>query len=862
MVATAKVPNPAQLSAPAPWSTPLAIAKAIIAAHPALLTLDVAAAALVADAIAAARGLSEFATAISKQGPATPDGGWAKVVELGLVDELPAVGYALSSLTLAAAAPVITEVIRATQADLLLRDQLWYPNPAALGGYYALTPEPPFLWEVAGFPIGSGVRIDRVAYDEVRRSFALQLGNLAPRTLSVYLEFLGDDGRPVEPAAWSSRLPEGVDPRFETGHCKFLALLAPTRRIEGIPMPEADLEPSFDLPPEAMSARLIFAGLAAEPWNSVSAPLGAITSAVLGYAVPALMQSAGVLDRIWYQALYQPGELLDQVLQAGLPLCDAGDLAAAYAWLGANIGTLIYGSELPALQLQLRQVLGSEAFAQGAATILWAPPLLALTTAPKSAFTGSVLGGAGSFSAALAPQLLGELEVQVDPDPDHGAWPTAATSLQVAAGWYDGDAAASASVSGLATSSPQALALAAVPANRAVLVEVTVNDDQGRLVARAEVQAPASMERPRRQRVALRQQSTSLSSSSRWRIARSLAYDQQLGHYWGTTPNTATRHSLDGGSGGHHLAAVIGLDLSADGRTLGYVWQASGQQLPICGSTTPTDAQVYGWQTLSALAEPDSQLEFPTCAFTAQPNLAFASAGCGYLVDPRSGAARLRRFEVGVPFDLKPGALSYGRFNLQPLTDLVIDPRGYAVAISTTENALLSLPLGRGRPESDEAVAAISAGPGLEPGRLGGPVALALAPFDSILVLENLNRRIQALDVFGNPLPYFPDERATLPLVSEDRAPTYLDLAVDFEGYLYVLLYLGSGTEISDYRLDLYAPDGAYLSGTPGVNAARIAVDRWRSVYTLDYSTLLGPGQRTEPGVSVYAPNSLQGDPQ
>ena len=38
-------------------------------------------------------------------------------------------------------------------------------------------------------------------------------------------------------------------------------------------------------------------------------------------------------------------------------------------------------------------------------------------------------------------------------------------------------------------------------------------------------------------------------------------------------------------------------------------------------------------------------------------------------------------------------------------------------------------------------------------GRFRGPVALAPSPGGDLLVLETLNRRIQAVDVHGNPIP-------------------------------------------------------------------------------------------------------------
>ena len=86
----------------------------------------------------------------------------------------------------------------------------------------------------------------------------------------------------------------------------------------------------------------------------------------------------------------------------------------------------------------------------------------------------------------------------------------------------------------------------------------------------------------------------------------------------------------------------------------------------------------------------------------------------------------------------------------------------------------------------------------------------------------------------------------------------YLDLAVEYTGYLYVLSYNQTSFK---YRLDIYHPEQADtnpISTTQNINAARLTVDFWRSVYTLNYEVLQLPGGAaaglTEPSVSLWAP--------
>jgi hypothetical protein len=91
----------------------------------------------------------------------------------------------------------------------------------------------------------------------------------------------------------------------------------------------------------------------------------------------------------------------------------------------------------------------------------------------------------------------------------------------------------------------------------------------------------------------------------------------------------------------------------------------------------------------------------------------------------------------------------------------------------------------------------------------------------------------------------------------------YLDMAVEAEGYVYVLSYQGDGSKTEDYLLDVYGPDGAFLLRSPdpsvtptpqNVVAGRIAVDIWRNLYALTFESLRGPKGRPQPGLAHWTP--------
>jgi hypothetical protein len=250
--------------------------------------------------------------------------------------------------------------------------------------------------------------------------------------------------------------------------------------------------------------------------------------------------------------------------------------------------------------------------------------------------------------------------------------------------------------------------------------------------------------------------------------------------------------------------------------------------------------------------------------------------------DPSTQAYHVRK----VSLDSTTGApswdptVSYGTF-LLPVSAAALHSSGHVVAIHTDSGrfgwlkpvATPPLPV----------LAAYSAGSGSQVGLLSSPIALAVTNAGTVLVLE-AGGQISAFDLNGNPVPYFgaaltrrtllargrrrlgasAQGQFTLPLVSSG---TYLDLAVDGAGQMYVLYYTGDGVAPSDYRVDVYTPAGAALdTNSPGVNVPHLAVDYFRNLYAGNFSPLadIATGQAyidpaltvAEPSISVFIPTS------
>jgi hypothetical protein len=148
-----------------------------------------------------------------------------------------------------------------------------------------------------------------------------------------------------------------------------------------------------------------------------------------------------------------------------------------------------------------------------------------------------------------------------------------------------------------------------------------------------------------------------------------------------------------------------------------------------------------------------------------------------------------------------------------------------------------------------------------------GPTVATIAPDGTILVLEAGNptakptpipSRLQAFNLGANAIPFFtkqPDPYFLTLTATPNDQWQYLDIAAEYSGLLYVLSY-NENTFL--YRLDIYDPTQAGttpIATTQHFNAAKLTVDFWRNVYTLNYEVLQLPEPGiTEPTVSLWVP--------
>jgi hypothetical protein len=395
--------------------------------------------------------------------------------------------------------------------------------------------------------------------------------------------------------------------------------------------------------------------------------------------------------------------------------------------------------------------------------------------------------------------------------------------------------------------------------------------------------------------VSVQQHLYPLGPGTTYQHSQLLAYAEQggagPGYVWQPTSQapTETASSLGTGPSGHVLQALAGITLSDDLGVLGYSWEASGLNIPpVDGGGDPQTElftmQNIGFKPVQGNSSPFwSQAGYMTApaAYSKAPLLLYlrtaegtgAGPGCFFL-DPSgdtAGGFQLRQVSpvteaaVGMDdpsrhFNLQTGA-SWGRFPQLP-TSMAIHSNGTVVATNSLFDMMMILQLpAQSTPDTKAPWAFLPVGPGTGPGRLSGPALVAIAPNQTILVLEAGNQRIQAFSLGGHPVPAFAacEPPYWIPLVQHAAPGTsvvYLSMSVDVAGYVYVLSQNGNGYDASDFNLDIYTPVGGHLVYQQGLVASGMAVDLWRNLYTLNFQQIAGPGGRTEPSLSEYIPST------
>jgi hypothetical protein len=742
------------------------------------------------------------------------------------------------------------------------------------------------------------------------RQLPLKLYNNYVRWVSVYVQYLKADGTNL------SLDPNATFPN--TRHAKSLGLLPQIWTILGVPIWDTNtIDVTLDYPLEASTARLLFCGLgdnaigggwrqyfppdaypsgAIAPTDEVlmaSLLTGVLTIGVTAFALLVDMDVANSWAGI--KAAMANPDLLDAALKQLIGsriLTVIESLAVAVATGAAtaldiqnnggsadNIWSILvnFGSIIPKV---LFGAFGNPVWAPIALALLvgvanskikLALPLVGQVLAVLAA-VGDVLTLGEAIGETIASPWVIENEVSlqyaatvtVRPDPNSGtppAWPATARSWRIEAK-IDGAAALSPPQTGTLNAgggtdtTPIVLQLTAPFGGNAITWSIVVLDATGHQVATG-MSPPLpnndSDNPPATVDFQVKELPATITPATVFRRADTTVFNPTLPGY------TWSRDVVDSAtapSGG--IQEITGVTVSTRLGVAGLVWKANDRF----------------WLRGVPVAETGTTISLGSATrqgFARRPFLLF---------DAFVGAADVGNHVLLEPDDTEDGynvraltidptthelswdpATSLGTFVL-PVDAAALHSSGRVVTVHTATGRLAHvLPAATPQPP----LATYAAGPGTEIGLLSAPTAIAVTNPGILLVLEAGASQLAAFDLNGNPARYFgttPPANFTLPLPAD---VTWLDLAVDGAANIYLLSQQGDGSQVSDYRIDVYSPSGTPIAtNSPGTNIPHLAVDYWRSIFAANYSALLNTTTNQphiDPTLNVPEPSLSRFDP-
>lgn len=844
--------------------------------------------------------LATLAFDIASKWPATTTDGWATLVQVTdpngkpVTDDQgnPAYRYDPDSDVAQSVTTVAQQIRQAIFNDPQFQGTNWHPTTGltesdgspSLGTAGAA----PFS-VTAAQPPGTGVHgVKFVAVnviDPVKRTVELQFRNDYIRYLSTYVQFANEAGD----------LPVQNPTKDDTSRAKFLAWINSNYTVLGIPRFGDDVPLSsvqFDVPADASIAKVYFGSLGVGGAAFCPEALdGSILTLIFNIGLPSMMLIAGVaVSAKMLSALSgEFGVGIVQILKASLPLI----LGLA----GGELTNGIFGSanshSAKEALISLGNAVLSAFFAtgQGAAVLAYIIASAVVTNVVE--FTGP-LGLAFRLIAVAADvatigQSVGEVlanpalfrneltltmntTVIINRDPADFEFPATARQYEVTLS-YDSASKVTFKQTGTiepGRADPIAVVFDGVPSGGMVTVDVFLTSDSGCVVgvctSDGSTPGPFGPVPATQADIDVTIKELLIPLTQKTQYAHDLKLEYQGGqHVWvATAAPTATVASLMEGND-DALNDVTGITLSQRTGAVGYAYEAGGQGVPFCGESS--GGIMHMLQGLSLTSDPDGGLKQLSCGLQRTISAVYDKVGPAggsrnFFLQPTEQGFFLQSVTVDddSPFNLD-NPLTWGIF-AQALDSLVLVPSGYVIGVDRQNHKMevLELPAVPNDPSNAPQAVPFSVskmGLGARPGLLDTPVAVTVFR-STILILENGNQRIQAVDVSGNPVARFQGGTTNIVELERGAGIVYLDLGVEGLGYMYVLSYVNDGATPTDYRLDIYDPRGDFLTRTTGVAAARLAVDTFRNVYTLNYETI-ATAPRVEPSLSHWIPSTPGG---
>ena len=710
----------------------------------------------------------------------------------------------------------------------------------------------------------------------------LNFTNWYLRWLGVYIQFYKDD-QPGETPIEASQIPNVSQlPGLDQKYAVFLGILTPEFTIYGVPISDSKLTVTFPFPTGIAQRAVILAsglGVGSQTFPGTE-HIGIVNTVIFNLFAPALLLGLGLgaANDLFSKEVVIKALLINGFLVQFFALFSG----ATQDQLGTIFWRLfVRGVAKPAVTQFLGLMKAFLAEQEVLEAVEDAIPIVgeilqalaaAGTVAELLETTTETLLSSWTYEYSLVGRYDLSLTINHDPRNPNGFPATAAT--YTVTGIFDGGTPHTQTLSLPNNNDPKApitVTFPGAPLGGMVTLTVGFYEQNGTQVGHGTT-GPVSNVPPQPgasgPAITITQLPVPLLPCTTYQHNQKTALNPQGEHMWASGPAPAVPASPSAcGPNPGNICQFRNITYNASMGYIGYGWQSYSNSDCDSGASGQLDqmANIPGVNDASGNAQ--SGYAAIPCALDGPATLVYDPLGrtsMNYYLDTSGQSNVLRQVQLNPPkFSDPRDHQAWGIFNLPP-DDLLLHPAGTVITINTALSRMESLKLPAAPLSDTEAavslLANLHAGQGKRPGLLNGPTAATITSDGVILVLESGNNRIHAVDASGNPVRHFSKqpEPYFLELSATGGADTlYLDIAVEFSGFIYVL-----SSSNSVYRLDIYNPD---QSGTDpfckvmGVNAAKVTVDYWRNVYSLNYEVLmvnnaLPSSGITEPSISQWIP--------
>ncbi len=719
----------------------------------------------------------------------------------------PIYSYKLSDKTLDAAGSALSVALKTSKDDNRLRNKKWSVLTGSCADSYEQKDVPSTMNRMNENTYKGWTITERKPYllyvyeDSINikdNIFSVDFRNISSRCLGAYVQFLDDKNHIIVPSDWKDPeyLKNILQPNTQK---KYLELISAVNTIMGVPAPVFAETISFPFPKEASSAKLIFGSLGTYNWDNDVIWPGLISTGIFQYGVPTMFLVAGAIleNTAIYKQIMDDKEFRNGLFSAAGFVVTAvttyraatGDtknvLSRTFSTLGSFLLKILYKKGLEKLLVWVTAKITTAAVEQSVPFGGWAYAIAsrAIDGLMIATTTAEILALPAKIEVEIKREM--SLELTLRPDITHGkpghpetaVWPNAADHYRVTVMYKGGTNFINEGPMYKTTSGqPLKINLPKIPSGGQLQIIAGIFSGSDDLVGRWQsdwIDAFPNSDNMIKLENNITECMVPLTSETEYSHKEKIVYDnEKQEHVWqlGEHP-METRSNLDCSNSGKHLCKPASLTINTKAYQIGYVWRASYLGLPACGRSEIDNDQAFAFQNISVLERPDSDLKFPNCSLGNQPIIAYdqfglvdgdahKDSGNNFYLEFRNGTYHLRKINLSDPthtIDLKAtDKKSWGRFSQDHLDSMIVHPDGYAIGVSWMNHKMEILKIPEAPSDDDYAVESqLVSGEGVREGLMCGPIAINAAPDGRLLLLESINKRIQAFDTKGNPVPSF-----------------------------------------------------------------------------------------------------------